>query len=221
MPSDARTELWIKIGLGAAIVFLLLRIFPALWGGLLPGLLIYILISWLMGRSSAPKSPPRSDDQLTRAIEEKIVECERKATEFRKQAETIKQQETELRDRLQRASEAGEPDRERAEKLLLDFGEEIRLRLAKAIFFQNSTQRLQQMLENRRLQRQLEKSEKQLEDWQSKNPLEVADLESMRERIRLDEAHLETIESLGQRVYASPDLTTTQQLTEEVLELGK
>lgn len=204
------------------IIMLLLRFFPALWGGLLLVAMLAGLIALYKLSNGKHKSPQTKEkDQLALAISQKVEECKNKASGFRQEAEEIRKQHQELAQQMERAGSADPLAQQKAEKLLERFDNEMSLRLAKAAFFDASLEQLNQMLENRRLQQQLDKSEKALERWQDANFEDVADLESMRERIRLDKAQLETISELAQRAAISPSLQHAVALKKQLEEIPR
>lgn len=202
----------------AAIVLLLLRFVPALWGSVALLLLLAPIVGvtwWILGRKGGAAAK-MEQDQLTRAIEEKMVECQRQSTAFRQEVATISQQYQELADQLEKAGTVDVVAHGKGKELLLRFNNEMDLRLAKATFFESSYDQLEKMLHNRRLQRKLEESEAALQQWQEANFDGVEALESMRERIRLDQAQLAVISELAQKAAISPNLQQAIALKKEL-----
>ncbi|PHI19109.1 hypothetical protein CEQ90_14445 [Lewinellaceae bacterium SD302] len=221
MKADRRESQLIRIAIIAVLVLLLLRFVPALWGSLILFALVTIVgvLGYGLYRALSKKTSPVSRDDTLARIENEIAACRHKSDVYRTEAEAIRNRHRRLSDQLEKSKSPEPSARKKAEKILSALDQELGLRLAKAIFFEESEQQLKALLETRKLHQELINGEADLERWRTANYVDVADMEEMKDRIEREKTQLDTISELTHRASGSEDLDHTEALRRKLKNL--
>lgn len=142
--------------------------------------------------------------------------------ENQQEIEDIEASIRDLEHTLQDREELTTQNREQSEELLKGFRAERQLREAKASFYRLGLNKLDRLLHNHRLARQLSAKKDKLEQLREDNYEDLAQLEEMRSRVELDTFHhLGTIEDLSDRLLESSSANDAQHLRRELEEMTR
>ncbi len=194
---------------------LFVRFFPALWGALAFGALLFplLLLGLLAHRFWKKKQAPKlANSNSANSLEQKIAEAQQQADHFRTTAQQIQKSRQELALQLDKTKNPTPAVAEKSQRLLRELDEEQALRNAKANFFEALVVGLQDLREQGLLQEQLSCKEAELEALRASNYDDIAHMEELRYALERDKAYLDTIGTLTHRAANSPNLNDTQQL---------
>lgn len=197
----------------SALVFV--RLFPALWGALAFGVLVFpvLLLGFFAYRYWKNKRVKKlANNHLASSLEQKIAEAQQQARHFRTTAGQIQKSRLELAQQLEKTKDPTPAVAEKSQRLLQELDEEQALRNAKASFFETLVVGLQDLREQGLLQEQLSRKEAELEALRASNYDDIAHMEELRYALERDKAYLDTIGTLTHRAANSPNLNDTQQL---------
>lgn len=196
-------------------ILLFVRFFPALWGALAFGALLFPLffVFFFAYRYWKRKKTEKiADSSLAASIQQKIVDAQAQADHFRTSAQKIQSSRRELVQQLEKTKDPVPEVVQKGQRLLRELDEEQALRNAKANFFETLVQELQNLQEQDRLQAQLLAKEAELEQLRANNYDDIAHMEELRYALERDKARLDTIGELTHRAANSPNLNATEQL---------
>ncbi len=159
----------------------------------------YFGISWF--RKQREAKPNTSD--IGHRIRKRHEDCKAKEERFRTEAETIRQSIATLRDDVERSTSADDQEKERAQKLILEFEAEFNLRHAKASFFADCAAKLKALLDRHQLQESIAARKRELETLRSTNFDDEATLEETRYHLEKDTIELDTIAELSKEAFIS------------------
>lgn len=215
MTNEKNFEQFLKILLLLMSILLFVRFFPALWGLLALGALVFplLLILFFAFRYwKRKKTQKLAESSLATGIQQKIANAKAQADHFRTTAQKIQNSRLELAQQLEKTKDPVPEVAEKGQRLLRELDEEQALRNAKARFFETLVQELQNLQEQSLLQEQLLAKEAELEALRANNYDDIARMEELRYALERDKSRLDTIGELTHRAANSPSLNDTEQL---------
>ncbi len=215
MSEEKNYHLFIRSLLLLLGALLFVRFFPALWGALAFGVLLFPLLVftwWLYRRFQKRSLAKQAANSFAGSIEQKMTAARQQALLFREEAEKINQSRLELLKQLEKTKGAEAIIQQKGEHLLRELNQEQALRHAKATFFDTAAAELQNLLEQHKLQEQLLLKEAELEALRANNFDDIAHMDNLRYTLERDKIRLATIGELTHRAAVSPNLHDTEQL---------
>jgi hypothetical protein len=200
----------IYIVLGILAAFIVVRFLPlivgAFWRLLGPILLASAIVAgaiWAFRQARARAQRKAFARTAEGRIEAKLEQFRALAQKNRTEIEDIQRNIDELSLKLKHSFGLSQHVRQESEELLRAFESELRLRQTKTAFFGSAIRKLEILLRNQRLARELEEKKSRLRQLRDDHFEELARLESMKSDLELDVGYLETIDELSGRLLRS------------------
>lgn len=205
--NQQRREDVIRWVLVLTVVFILLiRLFPAFRFVL--GSLILISLAGLAGwftwyllvkRKEEKAFERTTEGQITR----RLAYCREQMRRNQQELEDIENNIRELETKLDAHPAIAPQNRKETQELIKAFSSEKKLREARIAFFQTCEGKLETLLHNQQLARELADKKKKLKQLRENHFEELADLEELRSNVEMDVLYLDTIEQLSDRMRQS------------------
>lgn len=197
--------LWFGI-LTIVLSFVLLRFFPFLRFVLIAVLLLGAAILMVLGTISFFKK--RKKEQAYRRstegqVRSRIDYCLQQIEKNKAELEQIRQDIRELERDLDAGIEIAPQHKQEGETLIEGFRSELKLRETKLGFFQACVQKLEVLLHNHSIARQIVDKKKALEQLKENHYEELAAMEELRTQVEMDTHYLNAIRDLSTQMFLS------------------
>lgn len=197
--------LWIGI-LAIVLSFVFLRFFPFLRLILIAGLLVGAAVLTVLGTISYFKK--RKKEQAYKRstegqVRSRIDYCLQQIEKNKGELEQIKQDIRELERDLDAGIEIAPEHKHEGETLIEAFRSELKLRETKLGFFSACVQKLEVLLHNHSIARQIVNKKKALEQLKENHYEELAAMEELRTQVEMDTHYLNTIRDLSTQMFLS------------------
>ena len=208
-PRDSKSELYTYL-LGGSVYFALLFFsfrlsLRATFVLLVIG--IAFTIGWFIvsGRQKikARKLERQARNTFSGRIKTRLEECKQKETQFRNEAEFIRERIRSLREDIERSVLADDTEKARAQVLIKEFQAEFDLRHAKAAFFADCIHRLEELLARHQLNQSIAQRKLELDEMRKTNFDDEALMEEARYHLEQDTIQLDTITELSKDISVS------------------
>lgn len=197
--------LWIGI-LVIVISFVFLRFFPFLRLILIAGLLVGAAVLTVLGTITYFKKR-RKEQAYRRSTEgqvrSRIDYCLQQIEKNKAELEQIKQDIRELERDLDAGIEIAPEHKQEGETLIEAFRSELKLRETKLGFFRACVQKLEVLIHNHSIARQIVNKKKALEQLKENHYEELAAMEELRTQVEMDTHYLNTIRDLSTQMFLS------------------
>ena len=209
----------LKSLVAALALLMVVRLFPPMRFLFMMGLLlaavgtfVYLLIRSLRDGHQRRRRLHSVEGQIERRMKycnEQIQRQEQEVAAIRKSME-------QLRESLGQTTHPLPEIRRETERVLADFQREHDLRQAKMQFFRECHDKLDNLLHQHLLHRELEQKKRQLDRLRQPQYDELTDLEQLRWDVENEETYLQNIIDLSQRAATADTVDHTAQLREEL-----
>lgn len=193
------------------------RMFLLLAGAALLGYGVYVALGYLKER----KERKRFESSPEGVIESRMEYCAREIGKNREAITEIGKSISGLEEKLRRAGQAGEENKQHTRTLIREFETERELREAKIHFLETCLRKLQVIQHNFELSKALALKKAELQAMREQNFEEIAGLEELRSDIEYHRTYLETIDELSSRMIGSQSLETVKALRKELEEMTR
>lgn len=209
----------LKSVVAALALLVISRFFPPLRFLLLGGLLlasfactVYVVYYYFQERKEQRQRAESTQGQ----IEKWMARCEEQLERFNREVAGIEQSIDQLQEQLRITSNPDESTRLETNRVLEGLRREIELRHAKQHFFKECQERLDALLQNIRLQEELNQKKQQLRDLQDQQYDDLAEMEEIRWNLDQQSTYLQTIAELSQRAADTESIDHTEHLVKEL-----
>lgn len=225
MNSMVRTlERFLLLACAVSLLILLLRL-SLVYRWLLPfvllitglGMLISTGINRWRGMAKARKIRRSPAGQVA----EQIEECQQRMEKNAEELEEIRQHLADLSGNLKYGETDNAKARQEAQQLMDAFRRELGIREAKSAFFATCLEKLEKLQRHHQLTRLLAEKRKRLEILRESEYQDIAELETIKSAIELEQDHLDTIDSLYRQALISnsaESLAVLQESLEQMTE---
>lgn len=193
------------------------RVFLLLGSLVLLGAGLYYLVHFIR-KTRARRQYEKSPEGV---IEGRVDYCLEEIGKNKRAMEDIRQNISDLEEKLRLATQAGEESKQHTRRLIQDFRSELKLREAKIIFLETCIKKLQVILHNYALGKAFAAKKAELQILREQNFEEIAGLEELRSDIEYDRTYLETIDHLSNRLINTQSLETVHALRRELEEMTR
>lgn len=214
---------WLYILLGIVLVLFLFRFLAPLrffiLGALVLGSLgfgVYFLFRIIQDRRAERAFRSSEEGVIQSRLEYCYRQLERNETEMKDIRQSIQELE-----KKSTADDLTSRNREESNRLIRAFRSELELRQTKVSFFQTCINKLERLLNNHRLAREIEEKKEKLRLLQENHYEELAELEALKSGMELDLDYLDTIETLSLQMPETSSLNDAQRLSRELEEMTR
>lgn len=197
--------LWFGV-VGIVATFFLMRFFPFLRFVLIALLLLVTLGFSIMGLITFIKKKQKERDfkrTTVGQVRSRIEYCRSQIQKNKDELEQIRQDIRELERDLDAGIEIAPQHKREGESLIEGFRSEFKLRQTKIGFFEACVQKLEVLLHNHNIARQLVEKKKALEQLKENHYEELAAMEELRTQVEMDTHYLNTIRELSTQMFLS------------------
>jgi hypothetical protein len=156
-------------------------------------------------------------------VAQQIEECQQRVEKNAVELEEIRQHLADLSRNLKYGESDNAKARQEAQQLLEAFQRELGIREAKSVFFATCLEKLERLQRHHQLTRLLAEKRKRLEILRESEYQDIAELETIKSAIELEQDHLDTIDSLYRQALISNSAESLavlqkslEQMTEEL-----
>ncbi|MEM9888221.1 MAG: hypothetical protein AAF849_20170 [Bacteroidota bacterium] len=177
---------------------------------------LYLRQIWL-----ARKQKERPRNETEKSIFEKLAYSKAQVESIEKESQSIRENIANLE--LQLSDEEGlSPNiRLESQRLLKEFQEELNLRKTKLEFYKSCIKKLQSILHNFRLSKELEKKQANLKQLRENNMEDIADLEAFKTAIEFEAKYLKNMDALSLKMLDSHSLQDAESVRLELEKITK
>lgn len=212
--------------LALLVLFLLLRIplLSALLGRLLLVALLAAVIyfGYRLFRYGRLRAKERAYARTTQGrIHQKLEQFREALLDNQQEIEEIRNNIRELEQKVASTTDISDNYRKESGELLKAFRSELKLRQEKARFYESGRRKLESLLHNLQLAKEIEAKKERLHQLRENHYEELARLEEMKSDLELDTTYLDTIEDLSTRLLESHSVDDAEHLRLELEEMTR
>ena len=200
--------------LGFVVLIFLMRINRVAFFIMLALLLVVSLVVYLTRQIRQKKQAAAFARSSEGVIQAQMDTCQQHIQKLKTEAQEIHQNIKELQAQIQQSKNLKTNTRAESKKLIDAFENELKLRNVKIDFYEDCLKKLQNLLHNHSLLKELENKQQKLKQLQEARYEELADMESVRSNLEYEQTFLESIDTLSLRMLDSdsPDKAEALQL---------
>jgi len=204
---------FVLIGPARGLIWILL---PALLVGVIAALLFFIFRSMM-----AAKAKKAFAKTIEGKIQIDVEKCREQLIKNKTEITEIEENIKDIKSKLQDASDLNTMTKKESERIIKGFEIELKVRREKTSFYQSCLEKLQTILSNHELAKDLESKEEKLRKFQENNYDDISEMEALKTELSLDKVYIESIENLSLRMLQSNSLESAQKLQLELQEITK
>lgn len=152
-------------------------------------------------------------------FKEKIALCQQELDKHNHAYQVIQESIEEIQDRLKQAKNINPQIEQDSNALLAKFQNELELRKSKINFFQTCIEKLESLLHNHLIAKELIIKEEKLRKLQEDHYQEIGKMEEIKSSMELDTFYLETIQDLSHKIEHTMDLSNTKSINDELVKM--
>lgn len=173
----------------------------------------YYSLAWLWGL----RKPKNLDDR----IEGMRGECSAQIQKYRTELQDIEQNLREIKESQHQAMDLDAHTQQESERLIRAFEKEKQLREAKISFYETCRAKLENLLYNQQMVRQLAEKQAKLSQLQEEHHEDLARMEQLRTELNYEKDYLDSIGQLSLKMADINSLDTAEELQLELEEITK
>ncbi len=173
---------------------------------------VYVVYQFFLHRREQREQANSVEGQ----IEQWVHRCEEHLARYEREITDIQRGIDELEGRFKATSDPAPEAQAETERILEGLRKEIELRHAKQRFFSECQERLNTLLQNHRLQEELNHRRKQLEHLRDQQHDDIAEMEQLRWSLEQQSTYLESIADLSRRAVSTESVDHTEHLVREL-----
>lgn len=201
------------IVLGVLAVALLLRYLPAL-ARFLPWILLLGILGWgtfvLFDYFAKMQKRKAYANSIEGTVAKKLKQCRTEIANIQKEKLTVEKDIQELEEQLRASQNISAPTIQETKRLIAAFRKELDLRNTKIEFYQTCINKLQALLHNHQLSKNLEVKQEKLKQLREKNQDDIVDFEELKNTLTFEQTYISTIDELSYRMLESNSLQDAQ-----------
>jgi chromosome segregation ATPase len=154
-------------------------------------------------------------------VQTRIDYCRAEIEKNRTEMEEIRQNIKDLEEKSDQRNNVSAQARKESQELIREFRSELHLREAKLAFYQSAVRKLDSLMHNYLLNRELEQKKEKLKLLKEDHYEDLARLEELKSDMEMDVFYLDTIEQLSSRLMKTKSLDDAQRLKVELDEMTR
>ncbi len=207
------TQNFVLIALGVLATVLLIRYIPILFR-FLPWIVLLGGIVWgglaLIDYLSKAQQRKEYANSTEGIVSKKLKHCQQSISSIQKEKLAIEQDIQDLESQLSASRHISSPTLEETQRIIKEFRKELDLRNTKIEFYQTCINKLQALLHNHQLAKELEIKQQTLRQLREKNQEDIVDFEELKSSLAFEQSYISTIDELSYRMLESSSLQDAQ-----------
>lgn len=179
--------------------------------------IIYSIIIQLKKNQEQKRYANSTEGQIV----ERLEMCQNELNKHQDAIKSIKKSMSEIGDKLNGAEQINPKIKEDSSRLIQKFEAELRLRESKIQFFKTCIYKLEGLLRNHQIAKDLLQKEEKLKKLQEDHYEDLGKMEEIKSNLEYDTFYLEAIDDLSNKMELSLDFTNAESINEELLKMTK